>query len=262
MSDFALNNLRGARGRSRERPYDEFALVEANAQEAEANDKLTPQFIPENMAGTETPKTQISDPDLTNPASPVLVPKEVPIIRQNPVLGGGPFASALLNTTLKPADQPVVQTSYATPRLGVVKTIRIRYFDLDVSAQTMAMEIPTDSYIAEILDHVCKRWNLDKAGFLLKVTGTNTVAPLDRTVEALGTRSDLDLVRRRFGAGPLSLAGSPGSSSPKAPLLLDIEGPKKGKKGAQMLHPLAQKQDLISSASNFKKYNVIRKQLT
>jgi target of rapamycin complex 2 subunit MAPKAP1 len=261
MSDFALNNLRGARGRSRERPYDEFALVEANAQEAEANDRLTPQFIPENMAGTETPKTQISDSDLTKPASPVLAPKEAQTIRQNPVLGGGPFASALLNTTLKPADQPVVQT-HATPRLGVVKTIRIRYFDLDVSAQTMAMEIPTDSYIAEILDHVCKRWNLDKAGFLLKVSGTNTVAPLDRTVEALGTRSDLDLVRRRFGAGPLSLAGSPGGSSPNAPLLLDIEGPKKGKKGAQMLHPLAQKQDLISSASNFKKYNVIRKQLT
>ena len=28
-----------------------------------------------------------------------------------------------------------------------------------------------------------------------------------------------------------------------------------------MLHPLAQKQDLISSTSNFKKYNVTRKQL-
>jgi hypothetical protein len=124
--------------------------------------------------------------------------------------------------------------------------------------QTMTMELSTDSYIAEILDHVCRRWNYEKAGFVLKVAGTNTVAPLDRTLESLGTRSDLELVRRRFGAPGVALTGSPGSSSPNAPLLLDIQGPKKGKKG-QSAHPLAQ-QDLLSGASNFKKYYVTRKQ--
>lgn len=157
---------------------------------------------------------------------------------------------------------PEPQTSFATPRLGVMKTLRIRHLDLDVNNQATAMDVATDSYIAEILDHVCKLWKLDNAAYTLKVSGTNTVAPLDRTVEALGNRSELDLVRRRFGAGPLSLTGSPGSASPNAPLLIDIEGPKKGKKGLQMLHPLAQKQDLISSAGNFKRYTVNRKHLT
>jgi hypothetical protein len=259
ISDFTSNNNRGARARSREKPWDEFALVEASAAEAAANHKATPQLTPdtpaETEAGPEAGSMEVGEP-LRSENS------RTNIARANPVLGGQPFSSALNNTSLTPADRPALQTSHATPRMGITKTLRIRYFDIDVSAQSMTLEMSADSYIAEVLDHVCKRWNLDKAGFILKVTGTNTIAPLDRTVQALGARSDLDLVRRRFGAGPLSLTGSPGSSSPNAPLLLDIDGPRKGKKGPQMLHPLAQKQDLISSASNFKKYNVTRKQLT
>ena len=260
IAEFTANNNRGARGRSRERPWDEFALVEATAQQAEENHRTTPKFTPKSQTGHDDLETvpQNAESRVTSPQGP----GKIQALRNNTVLGGQPFASALSNTTLTPADQPAAPTSHATPRMGVTKTLRIRYFDLDTTTQVTTMESATDSYIAEILDHVCKRWNLDKAGFTLKVAGTNTVAPLDRTVEALGARSDLDLVRRRFGAGPLSLTGSPGSSSPNAPLLIDIEGPKKGRKGAQMLHPLAQKQDLMSSASNFKKYNVTRKQLT
>jgi target of rapamycin complex 2 subunit MAPKAP1 len=258
MTDFTSNNNRGARGRSRERPFDEFALVEANAQQFEENQKLTPKFTPSTVASGDSHALQ----DTGNSAAQTPVPRlPAPAQRFKPVIGQ-PFASALHNTSLRPADMPEPQSSYATPRMGVIKTLRIRHLDLDVTSQATTMDIATDSYIAEILDHVCKLWNLDKAAFTLKVSGTNTVAPLDRTVEALGTRSDLDLVRRRFGAGPVSLTGSPGSASPNAPLLIDIEGPKKGKKGLPMLHPLAQKQDLISSAANFKKYNVTRKHLT
>jgi target of rapamycin complex 2 subunit MAPKAP1 len=261
MTDFTSNNNRGARGRSRERPYDEFALVEANAQQYEENQKLTPKYTPSTTSKEESS-------DLTNPGNtmPQTSLPRVPALAQRfkPVLGQ-PFASASQNPSVRPADAPELQASYATPRMGVIKTLRIRHLDLDVTNQATTMDIATDSYIAEILDHVCKIWDLDKAAYTLKVSGTQTVAPLDRTVEALGTRSDLDLVRRRFGAGPSSLglsSGSPGSASPNAPLLIDIEGPKKGKKGLQMLHPLAQKQDLISSAINFKKYNVVRKHLT
>lgn len=259
ISDFTSNNNRGARARSREKPWDEFALVEASAAEAEANHKATPQLTPDSSAEIEA-ALESASVEVIEPLRPETSRSNIG--RGNPVLGGQPFSSALNNTSLTPADRPAPQTSHATPRMGVTKTLRIRYFDIDVSAQSMTLEMSADSYIAEVLDHVCKRWNLDKAGFILKVTGTSTIAPLDRTVQALGARSDLDLVRRRFGAGPLSLTGSPGSSSPNAPLLLDIDGPRKGKKGVQMLHPLAQKQDLISSASNFKKYNVTRKQLT
>jgi target of rapamycin complex 2 subunit MAPKAP1 len=262
MTDFTSNNNRGARGRSRDRPYDEFALVEATAAQFEENQKLTPKYAASAPPAEETPDLPESGNTIAQSA-PSRMPG--PAQRFKPVLGQ-PFSSALHNTSLRPADMPEPQTSYATPRMGVIKTLRIRHLDLDVTNQATTMDIPTDSYIAEILDHVCKLWDLDKAAYTLKVSGTNTVAPLDRTVEALGARSDLDLVRRRFGAGPqLSLTGSPGSASPNAPLLIDIDGPKKGKRGAAglaMLHPLAQKQDLISSAGNFKKYTVTRKHLT
>lgn len=263
MVDFTSNNNRGARARSREKPFDEFALVEATSEQAAENDKITPQFTPaassteEEASESTVPDRSITPQPNIDHAAPSFDPAAAP--RHNPILGQ-PFASALNKTTLTPADTPAAPTTYAASRMGVLRTIKIGFFDLDVSSQSTTMEIGSDSYIAEILDFVCKRWKLDKANYVLKVSGTNTVAPLDRTIEALGNRSELDLVRRRFAGGPMNLTGSPGSSSPNAPLLLDIEGPKKGKKGLQMYHPLAHKQDLISSAGNFKRYNVVRKQ--
>ena len=110
-----------------------------------------------------------------------------------------------------------------------------------------------------------KRWGLDKGNYILKVMGSNTIAPLDRTVEALGNITDLDLVRRRFGAGPLTLTGSPGSSSPNAPVLVDTSNPldKKGKKsgGQRMLESLAQKQQQdVVAGGYYRRYHVFRKQ--
>ncbi|EXJ95528.1 hypothetical protein A1O1_00650 [Capronia coronata CBS 617.96] len=256
VTDFTYNNNRGGRMRSRERPFDEFALVEASPSQLEANKKETPQYIPT----AQEEGLPLAAPDPPAPQTQPFTVHRGPLPKNNILLAGQPFTSALSNASLTPADLPAPAGPQATPRMGRTKTIRVRYFDIDMSAQTTTLELSTDSYIAEILDHVCKRWNLEKAGFVLKVAGTNTVAPLDRTVEALGPRSDLELVRKRFGAGVTSLTGSPGSSSPNAPLLLDIQGPKKVKKG-QPMHPLAQKQDLMSSASNFKKYYVTRKQL-
>ena len=263
MTDFTSNNNRAARGRSRERPVDEFALVEADATQFEENQKATPQS---NASVGENAESA----DLTKPEGSTLQIMAPP---QRPVLGQ-PFPSALHNATLKPADVPEPQTSSATPRVGTMKTLRIRYLDMDVKTQATSMDIASDSYIAEVLEHVCKLWDLDRASYALKVSGTNTVAPLDRTLDTLGTRSDLDLVRRRFGTeggtmggsgaggGPFHLMGSPGSStSPNAPLLIDVNGPtnnKKGKKsggsGTRMLHPLAQRQDLL-----LKSYTVTRK---
>lgn len=267
VTDFAMNNNRGARSRSRARAFDEFALVEASSREAESNERETPMFSPtrDEVVPPES-RSQSRGPAATNLTAPALVTR--PSNKTNPLLAGQPFSSALANTSLEPADKPVLPGATSTPRLGATKTIRVKYFDLETIGQTTKVEISTDTYIAEILDLVCRRWNLDKAGFVLKVAGTNTVAPLDRTVDALGTRSDLDLVRKRFGAGPSNLTGSPGSASPNAPLLLDIQGPtgkdkdKKFKKGQKMLHPLAQNQDMMSSATNFKKYYVTRRRVT
>lgn len=261
MSDFTTNNNRGARARSRGKPFDDFALVEASVREFEANKRETPMMSP--TSDEVAPRKSLPEEHAGNTATaPPMVTR--PSNRSNVLLAGQPFASALSNTGFVPADKPTQINATATPRLGSMKTLRVRYFDLDTVGQTTKVEISTDSYIAEVLDLVCRRWNLDKAGFVLKVPGTNTVAALDRTVEALGTRSDLDLVRKRFGAGPSNLTGSPGSASPNAPLLLDILGPtyKKGRRGQKMPHPLAQKEDMMMSATNFKKYYVTRRRVT
>ncbi|EGC46622.1 stress-activated map kinase-interacting protein [Histoplasma capsulatum var. duboisii H88] len=259
--DFTSNNNRAptARGRSRSKPYDEFALVKATAAEFAENEKQYP-----------TPSAdEVDEPEITLPIIQANQDnaKNRMLGRINPILGQ-PFSSALNDSTLTPADRPAVPTSYATPRMGVTKTLKVRYIDLDAT-QTTSMNTSTDSYIAEILDSVCKKWGLDKGQYLLKVMGSNTVAPLDRTVEALGSITDLDLVRRRFGTGPLSITGSPVSVSPNAPLMVEnttshSASSKKGKKGGsgtgggRMLHPLAHTQDLLGGY--YRRYNVIRKQ--
>lgn len=257
ITDFTSNNNRGARSRSRGRNFDEFALVEVSDADVQSNNAETPQFIPPE-AESAAPTPALAQETMSAIAT------RIAASRSNALLAGQPFASALSNTSLTPADLPAkAAQQHATPRVGQTKTLRVRFFDIDVSARSTTLEVSSDTYLAEILDQVCKKWNFDKGFFVLKVTGTNTVAPLDRTVEALGTRSDLELVRKRFGAGPAALTGSPGSASPNTPLLLDIQGPKKGKKGQTMLaREMAQKQDLASSASNFKKFYVTRKQLT
>lgn len=257
LADFTSNNNRaaGTRGRMRGKQYDEFALVEASDAEFAENSRLYPKFNPEPVAETNVgsstlqPSNMIPPQMKAGPAPP----------RPNPILGK-PFSSALDQKTT-PADMPA-PTHHATPRLGVQKTLKVRFINIEASSQTTTVNTATDSYIAEILDSVCKRWGLDKANYLLKIKGTNTVAPLDRTVEVLGNVTELDVVRRRFGAGA-TFAGSPGSSSPNAPLQIEnstLAAAKKGKRGHQTLQPLSQpqKQDLVGGY--YRRYYVFRKQ--
>ena len=244
IAQFASNNSRGVRGRSREKPYDEFALVEATEAEFKDNQKTTPKYEQQALAVKE----EVPEPS----------PKRQSQVEKKEVT----FESAPRKPAAAPADRPALPTNYSTPRMGPPKMLKIHFTSLEAFSQTSTIEISTDTYIAEVLDTVCKRWKLDKSYHILKVSGTNTIAPVDRTVEALGARTDLDLVRRRFANdGALGLAGSPGSSSPNAPLLLAAETPRKGgKRPGQIMHPLAQKQDVLGNTAKYKKYNVIRKQ--
>ena len=246
ISAFTSNNARGPRGRSREKPYDEFALVEASDREFKENQGLTPKY--DKLAASVLPKKE---------GSPEPKPQGK---RSMEAKDPTSTPAAAYNSQVVPVDKqfrPVIQS---TPRMGAAKMLKIHFTSLEAISQVTTLEVTTDTYLAEVLDNVCKRWKLDKAYHMLKVSGTNTVAPVDRTVEALGPRNDLDLVRRRFANdGALGFAGSPGSSSPNAPLILDGDAPRKVKRNAPMLHPLAQKQDLLSMTARFRKYNVVRK---
>ena len=258
MTDFTSNNNRPTRGRSRAKAYDEFALVEATEAQYQENRRLTPKYSKQFDELVEEPPESM--PNISEqPGS------DTPIIDDPPSPLNTTITKPFAFTARKPsatlADKPAIPTVHSTPRMGPSKMLKIHFTSLEAYTQTMTIEITTDTYIAEVLDTVCKKWNLDKTHHFLRVTGTNTVAPLDRTVESIGSRTDLDLIRRRFAYdGAIGLTGSPGSTSPNAPLLLTTEIPKKGKKSLPSAHPLTQKQDLWSSNSNCKKYTVVRKQ--
>ena len=256
MTDFTSNNNRGPRGRSREKPYDEFALVEASEAQYLENQKLTPKYeryasmASEPEASAAAPTEGQSQQD-AKPAIPTVTNVRKPII---------------------PADRPALPLTHSTPRMGPQKQLKIYYTSLEALNQATTVEVSTDTYLAEVLDKVCKQWNLDRAYHILKVHGTATIAPVDRTVEALGSRSELDLARRRFAnEGAIGIAGSPGSSSPNAPLLTASNSPKRGagKRQVNLQHPLAQSRagdpttnPLLVGANlgRSKRYTVTRKQ--
>ena len=255
VTDFTSNNNRVVRGRSRGKVYDEFALVEATDAQYLENQKLTPKYtLPEEDLKEELPANSLAPQPNDG--------KDTDVMSINTVIDK-PFAFTTRKQSTTLADRPAIPTVHSTPRVGPPKLLKIHFTSLEAYTQTNTIEVTTDTYFAEVLDNVCKRWNLDKAHHFLRVTGTSTIAPSDRTVESIGARTDLDLIRRRFAHdGAHGLFGSPGSSSPNAPLLLTTETtPKKGKKASTSAsHPLAQKQDLWGATGNYKRYNVIRKQ--
>ncbi|KAL8693518.1 MAG: hypothetical protein Q9218_001675 [Villophora microphyllina] len=250
VSDFTSNNNRGPRGRSREKPYDEFALVKASDTEYIEHQKLTPKYDQQFAAVAAEEQTASASSD---PKPSTVDEKDIPTVSPE-------LPAAVRKLTAAPADRPILATQHSTPRMGPPKMLRIHFRSLEAYSQNTTIEVTTDTYLAEVLDNVCKKWKLDKAYHHLRVTGTRTIAPVDRTVESIGSHTDLDLERRRFvNEGAVGLSGSPGSSSPNAPLFLKTDSPKRGKR-APMLHPLAQKQDMPGSTGRYKKYTVFRKQ--
>ena len=265
ITDFTSNNNRPVRGRSRGKSYDEFALVKATEKEYAENKRVTPKY------------TKLFDEfnqELTNANEPPAAAQDsetalVDTVALNSTINKPfAFASRKGSATL---DRPSTPTSHSTPRTGPPKTLRIHFTSPEVQAYSAIFEVTTDTYLAEVLDLACKQWRLDKAHHILRVTGTNTGAPPDRTVEVLGSRAELDLVRRRFAnAGNLGLGSSPASSSPNAPLFLNpvntTPPSKRGTRkpgGGAAAHPLSNQQDAWNASlvgGDYKRYVVVRKQ--
>ena len=260
--DFTSNNNRQARGRSRGRLYDDFALVEATESQYAENKRTTPKY---------TKLFEDFNRDAKIEASQIIDQATDQVLEES--LAGSttiprPFATASRKGSAT-LDRPTIPTVHSTPRIGPSKTLKVSFTNLEAQFNATVVEVTADTYIAEVLELVCKRWNLDKAHHFLRVTGTSIAAPSDRTVEVLGTYADLDLVRRRFAhAGTLGLASSPASSSPNAPLFLDSSGTPPSKRrrrpGPSALHPLASQQDAwgvnLAGDTGHKRYVVTRKQ--
>ena len=250
ISNFTFNNNsnRGYRARSKEKSYDDFALVEATEAEYEAHRLETPKydqlFAATQEGAQREPQPEPSSVDMQKTS--LRTPERPPTVRK---------------LTAAPADVPNIPTSHSTPRMGPLKTLKIHYQSPDAYSHTTSVQRPTDTYLAEVLDIVCKKWNLDKAYHFLKVSGTTIKAVNDRTIESMGKYTDLDLERSHFAGGSLALSGSPASSSPNAPLFLQGPNPPRrvGRRPAPA-HPLAQMQDLPGDMGTSKRYTVQRKQ--
>ncbi|MBE7181100.1 MAG: hypothetical protein INR71_07820, partial [Terriglobus roseus] len=197
LGDFTSNNNRPQRGRARDKPWDEFALVAASEKEFQDNDKQTPQYSEEARVVQEASKVAAAAPTTLPIRSqhPTPVPTPVP---RNPIMGPS-FTSAPARKGLDaPLDAPSGPVSHAVPRSGPSKIISVRFTDDNFVTRTIKIEGTTDTYIAEVFDQACKKLNVDKGLYILRVAGSATVVPTDRTIEALGERTDLDLMRRRF----------------------------------------------------------------
>lgn len=243
ITDFTSNNNRPARGRSRGKNYDEFALVEATEAQYQENKRATPKYtkIFQELSQASDNATDSSSQHDEN-ESAILDDLSLNGMITRPFA----FAHRKGSGTL---DAPNHAFIHSTPRMGPQKLLKIHFTSLEAQIQNTVIDVTTDTYLAEVLNIVCKRWNLDKAHHYFKVTGTDTMAPPDRTVETIGARTDLDLVRRRFAnAGTHGLSSSPSSNSPNAPLMLQAAtipptGKGRGKKsyltGGTSNHPLS-----------------------
>lgn len=229
------NNRAAGRMRANSKTRDNFGLVQASQEEYEENQAATPQ------EDEEVGEEEVADEDTTprNTPQPNLSFFPAPMEpRPNPVT----------NTTYRQqpsmfADSPQAPTTVSNAARGQQKLLRIHLHSSDVTpGQSVTLDVTTETYMAEVLDLVCRKRQLDKANHVLKMPAGGPVIMGDAKVQTIGTQSDLELHRRRFATdGPLAMTGSPSSSSPK--LLPFAEGlaHRKGKK-AQMMgaHPLAQ----------------------
>jgi hypothetical protein len=207
-------------------------------------------------------------PDLENcKVTPSKAPVKKPIPVTNASTGStatlvaeqGPTSTLGLSTR-QLADAPTATNT--APRVGPSKILRIHISTIDEFAQSISVCVTTDTYIAEVLEQVCRKKHLDKNKYILRITGvSNIVAPLDRTVASLGERAELDLVRRRFIGASEGLGDRPGSpstvDSPNAPIIVGSTSARTPKK-PKILQPSLWAPDMLSSR-DYLKFTVWRK---
>jgi target of rapamycin complex 2 subunit MAPKAP1 len=260
--------------RSNSKAYDEFALVAATESEYNENKNLTPQEDEEDEQAAlpsqdssvpETSQDSIfskANSGATTPSSllaPAMLAPPPARPRQNPIV----TTTYRSNTPF--ADAPQAPAAAPNTARGEKKLLRINIMSSDTApGQMVTVDVTTDTYLAEVLEVVCRKRQLDKGNHVLKLPGSGAVVMIDRPVSSIGNVSDLELCRRRFATdGPLTMAGSPSSGSPKAAIAEGL-GQRGRVKKPQMLgpHPLAReiaKQDELTNA-NYRKYTVWRKQ--
>lgn len=215
--------------------YDEFGIVEATATQVKANQALaarqrkpTPATAPLNSVATlAAPQTAINYASLASASisSPIT-------------------ASATRASAMGPSGSQIF--------------LRIRVNPSDQVMYTTLINVTTDMYIADVLDLICRRRNLDSKDWVLTIPDKNNIfVPLDRTVESLEGVQELSLVKRAL------VFNSPiGTPAAQAALMNSTSSPNAGlfthqKRRSEVAQPkYVSSNDFISS---YRKYTVNRK---
>ncbi|KAI0015941.1 SIN1-domain-containing protein [Xylariomycetidae sp. FL0641] len=234
VNSFTTANNRAARSRSASKTHDDFALVQASEAGFSDNQSQTPEYEQQEVA------EEAGNEELT-PKSTPQPPSSLPALTQ-------PRSNPIITTTYRSdaplADKPPAPVPAPAAGRGQPKLLRVHYMSPDVPpGQMVTLDVTTDRYLAEILDMVCRKRQLDKGTHVMKLPGSGALVYPDRTVASIG---------------------SPSSSSPKPNLWMESQVVPKGKKKVMTTHPLAQeamKQDEDGSGDiSYKKYTVWRKQ--
>ncbi|KAH9900481.1 SIN1-domain-containing protein [Xylariomycetidae sp. FL2044] len=260
VTSFTTANNRAARSRNA-KTHDDFALVQASEDGFEENQEQTPQYEQQEVA-EEAPEDEVTPTSTLQAQTPLASSQS----RTNPII------TTTYRKDIPFADKPAAPASAPAASRGQQKLLRVHILSPDVApGQMVTLDVTTDMYLAEILDMVCRKRQLEKDRHVLRLPGSGAVVFLDRAVSSVGNVMDLELHRRRFATdGILTMSGSPSSSSPKPHMWNssgDVGAASKGKKKNVMTtHPLAQeatvKQDEAGSGNhvNYKRYTVWRKQ--
>ncbi|PHH59195.1 hypothetical protein CDD81_3571 [Ophiocordyceps australis] len=225
------NGRAGGRMRANSAAFDEFALVPATEQEHAVNKLLTPQQE-EGEQGQQGQDEDSQVPDRGGEQDDSLAPGQDDGAASQPQRASETSRpNPIITTTWRPkivmADAPQAPAAATNTQRGQQKLLRIHIMSADAApGQMVTLDVTTDTYLAEVLDVVCRKRQLDKGSHVLKLPVSGAVVMIDRPVSSIGNMSDLELYRRRFATdGPLSLTtGSPSSSSPRPGMALTGDG--------------------------------------
>lgn len=241
--------------------FDEFAIVEATPAQAVENQSLTPSPIKASAATSPAalPVGRRGDKDdltLSPPPSMAEITSSIGDVT--------PLPGSLAASMKRPAQLPSVATLAAKPAARapgapVLLKVRLKPDSSEPSIQhglSTILDVTTETYIGEVLDQVCKRRNLDKYMYTLRIVGTSMIAPSDRTIESLQGRNELVLVRKK-ATDVLAEFAAPRSLTPNAPIVVagsTFKGPKLGESSLRHEVP-----DLVTS-SMYQAWTVWRRQ--
>ncbi|KAI5841036.1 stress-activated map kinase interacting protein 1-domain-containing protein [Morchella snyderi] len=247
---------RGGRGARDMKMEGEFAMVQATPEQYLENCRATPteRRKPSTTTMTTAPLTACTSASTcATPITPsATAPSATPASPSTPT-----------TTTIGLA----ATTDHATPatKTGPSKIIRIHISTIDEFAQSVSVCVTSDTFIAEVLDQVCRKKHLDKSKYILRLTGhPNVIWPLERTVAALGDRAELDLVKKKMLPVPATVVAPAAAAAAAAlPMLAQPPPPvqEEEESGRRMryLQPSAAWAPDMLGSRDYLKYTVWRK---